>query len=175
MTRTDIRKHPMLKIVIFRISFLLITVSKIYRANIKRERMIRISPELIPRMNISLKMMFMFICSPPTPKHAFNVSSEAHFCYLKLLETHFCYLKASSGFLHSPMLSGLSIFFATYQFYGGKSKAGLQDTCQGSQRAKSVASNQWSMVQCGQDKREDLDKNPSNVRVLLQGYKKKIL
>ena len=93
----------MLKIVIFRISFLLITVSKIYRANIKRERMIRISPELIPRMNISLKMMFMFICSPPTPKHAFNVSSEAHFCYLKLLETHFCYLKASSGFLHSPI------------------------------------------------------------------------
>ena len=88
MTRTDIRKTPMLKIVIFRISFLQITVNKIYRANIKRERVIRISPELIPSMNISLKMMFLFICSPPTPKHAFNVSSEAHFCYLK----------ASSGF-----------------------------------------------------------------------------
>ena len=83
----------MLKTVIFRISFLLITVSKIYRANIKRERMIRISPELVPSMNISLKMMFMFICSPPTPKHAFNVSSEAHFCYLK----------ASSGFLRSSI------------------------------------------------------------------------
>lgn len=42
----------MLKIVIFRNSFLLITVNKIYRAKNKRERMTKRSPELVQGKNI---------------------------------------------------------------------------------------------------------------------------
>lgn len=158
----------MLKTVIFRNSFLLITVNKIYRANIKMERMIRISPELVPSMNISLKMMFIFICSPTNPKHAFGVSSEAHFCYLKvtcqlwLLSSSICYLGYQSSL---PPINSI----VANQRLGHRTHVKVH-----------IERNQWlqiswSMVQCGQDRREDLDKNPSNVRILLQGYKKKIL